>query len=119
MPKLSKLHLSVAMEYVEDFTNVFEEASLTLPNIKTLVIGRFNDFIIRHCPNVQTISTNGYSFQGADKFKLDLSSHLINEASKPVHLTYFEMNLIWRTGKLEGQSYSPEILYFSTSTKGT
>jgi hypothetical protein len=115
MPKLSKLHLSIPREHMEDFADVFEEASLSLPNIKTLVLGHFDDFIIKHCPNVQTISTDGRHFQRSHKLELEPYTELIKESSKAEKLTYFEMSHLWRCAQLEGQSYRSDQLYFIAS----
>jgi hypothetical protein len=118
MKKLETIDLNIPKYHAEDFANVFDEADLHLPNIKTLIVAQHNDFIVRHCPNVETITSNGYSFLNPMRIRRRTpespvsTDNLITSAGQAKSLSYFEMSQFWRVGQLEGQFFRADQLFF-------
>lgn len=114
MPILSSLHLSIPEYQTDIFATLFSDRNFTLPTIKTLVLASFNDFMIKHSPNVETISTDGYQFlhsrrgrhneKGENSRYREHAKRLIENASKARNLTYFEMMQFWSENELTGLS---------------
>jgi hypothetical protein len=112
MDKLSTIHLSIPEFQTDKFANVFVAENLSLPNIHTLVLASFNDFLIKHCPGVETVSTDGWEFLHSKRGHYDekgerrmLGEHarrMIESAAKAENLSYFEMNQFWSERELEG-----------------
>lgn len=120
MKQLENLELAIPEYHTDSFADIFEEADLLLPKIKKLVLGPYNDFMIKHCPNVETISSNGWVFSHSTRKEpssgnpniLDNASRLVEKAGEASKLTYFEMSHWWSAAQLEGQSYSRAQLSF-------
>jgi hypothetical protein len=120
MKQLENLELAIPEYHTDNFADVFDEANLSLPKVKRLVLGSFNDFMIKHCPNVETISSNGWVFlhstrsstTSSDSSKSENAARLVNKAGEASKLTYFEMSQWWTAAQVEGQSYSQDQLYF-------
>ena len=112
MKKLSTIHLSIPEFQTDKFANVFDAENPSLPNIRTLVLASFNDFLIKHCPGVETVSTDGWQFLHSKRGHYDekgewrmLGEHarrMIESAAKAENLSYFEMNQLWSERELEG-----------------
>jgi hypothetical protein len=120
MKMLENLELDIPEYHTDAFADVFDEANLSLPSVKKLVLGSYNDFMVKHCPNVETISSNGWVFlhskRGvafpADSNHPEHASMLVGKAAEASKLTYFEMSQLWTAAQLEGQSYSRDLLFF-------
>lgn len=120
MRRLENLELAIPEYHTDNFADVFDEASLCLPNVKKLVLGSYNDFMVKHCPNVETISSNGWVFLHSSRGTSSSTSpyipknatRLVEKAGDASKLTYFEMSQWWTAAQLEGQSYSQDQMYF-------
>lgn len=115
MNKLSALHLSIPEYHTDKFSDLFVAEKLNMPNVRTLVLGSYNDFVIRHCPSVETVSTGDYQFLHSRRGRYDehgvwlrYAAHakaMIESASKAENLSYFEMIQGGSEIELQGQSY--------------
>jgi hypothetical protein len=113
MNKISTIYLSIPEFQTGKFANFFAAEDLRLPNIRTLVLASFNDFLIKHCTGVKAISSDGWQFLHSKRGLYDeqgewrpLGEHarrMIEAAAKADNLTYFEMHQWWGTSELEGQ----------------
>jgi hypothetical protein len=67
------------------------------------VIASLNDFIIKHCPNVTTVSTDGWEFLHSQRGGSGAAAaKMIKSSARADKLTYFEMNQWWTSSQLEG-----------------
>jgi hypothetical protein len=104
MEKLSTLHLSIPEFHTDPFAKVFNDANLCMPAVKTVVLATFNDFVIKHCPNVTTVLTNGWRFLHPERGEYgEAATRMIDSASKAEKLSFFEMNQFWSASQVEGQ----------------
>jgi hypothetical protein len=111
MPNLSTIHLSLPEYQTDKFAEAFSE-KLHLPNIRTLVLGSYNDFLIKHCPGVETVSSEGWQFAHSERGRyteqgdyLRFGDHvrrLIVSAATAENLTYFEVHESLGERGLEG-----------------
>ena len=58
MTNLTKLMLVIPDYHLSMFEKAFQESNLSLPEVKTVVVGPYNEFILSMLPNVKTVSTN-------------------------------------------------------------
>jgi hypothetical protein len=112
MDKLSKIHLSIPEYQTDTFADLFEAQELHLPNIRTLVLGSYNDFLIKHCPGVEIVSSSWhflhsrrgrYNERGEWRLFAEHTQRLLDTASKLENLTYFEMTDWWSERALQGK----------------
>ncbi|KAF2191978.1 hypothetical protein K469DRAFT_696047 [Zopfia rhizophila CBS 207.26] len=61
MSKVPTLHMDLPEFHTDPFAAAFETGNLQTPSIKTLVLGPYCGFMVRHWPNVDTILSNGWS----------------------------------------------------------
>ncbi|KAK5165441.1 uncharacterized protein LTR77_008970 [Saxophila tyrrhenica] len=97
LPQLSKLELAIikTKRQQDTFSSLFHHHSLTLPNILTLTLGPGLQWLIPHCPNVRTITSDPYSrhssLPGApsgSNWHLDL----VHAAGSAKHLHHLEVD---------------------------
>jgi hypothetical protein len=105
MQDLDKLSLAIPEYQTDAFAAEFTARKLSLPNVKTVALGSFCDFAVQHCPNVETVSSNGYQFLHSERGRAwPLKIHatqLVVAASKMKHLKYFEMMDRWKPEQVE------------------
>lgn len=66
MTNLTKLMLVLPENHFSIFEKAFQESNLSLPEVKTVVVGPCNEFILSILPNVKTVSTNGRWMQAKE-----------------------------------------------------
>jgi hypothetical protein len=88
--------------HTAQFEAEFED--LVFPHIKTLVVGSYCDFAARLCPNLQTISSNGWLFK--ESRRNGYRNHtfsLIRAAASVPNVTRLEINDYWDPESLGGK----------------
>jgi hypothetical protein len=109
MQRLESFHLNIPEHVTDRFAEVFSEGRLYLPGVKTLVVGSYNAFIINHCPNVETVTSNEMAFYQSRRgfsFSWDKPEHaenMIDCAGRAPKLVHFEMTHSWWAQELEGR----------------
>jgi hypothetical protein len=58
MTNLTKLMLVLPEYHFSIFEKAFQESNLSLSEVKTVVVGPYNEFILSMLPNVKIVSTN-------------------------------------------------------------
>ncbi|MCJ1392784.1 hypothetical protein MMC18_005655 [Xylographa bjoerkii] len=98
--RLQKLWLAIPGLYTELFASHFEYVKLVLPDVKTLVVGPYCHFAVSFCPNVRTISVNGYAWRKKRRFEIALPNRcraLLNaarDAPRLAHLVLHEWYIV-------------------------
>ena len=96
---MDKLVLNVSDLHTKPFQKAFEDRVMTLPGVRTLVLGPHMDWLISMCPNVRTISTTEYSWLHHSDVDRDCrrrhSYELIRAAGRAENLQHFEMMECW------------------------
>ncbi|OCL10706.1 hypothetical protein AOQ84DRAFT_210088 [Glonium stellatum] len=106
MKKLELLSLRLAECQTKNLAEAFEKTNLSLPCVQTLVVDNFCDFIIKHCPNVRTISARRCEYHQLRPHHhvgelCSYSVNLIIAAGQAPHLTHFEMYERWQAKLIE------------------
>ncbi|KAL8837028.1 MAG: hypothetical protein Q9170_002682 [Blastenia crenularia] len=105
LPNLEKLTLIIPYYNPDYFREIFENANVSFPNIRTLVLGQHMEWVIALCPNVETITNHGdrccLPFGVADDHGLPQGTNLIYSASRMPGLRHFEMVERWTLAQLE------------------
>lgn len=94
MRRLEKAALILPIDHTDLFRDAFEQASVVLPSIRTLVLGPNVDWIVSMCPNVSAISTSDWDWLYAwmsEDGKRNPSRDLITAAGSAQKLQLFEM----------------------------
>ena len=98
MQKLKNLVLIIPEFQTEAFRRAFENSTLQLPTIQTLVLSPHTEWIIPMCPNVRIVSTNSYpwlhSIVGGN-YRHRHSFDLVRAAGRAAKLHHFEMSAWW------------------------
>jgi len=85
--------------HTQSFRKAFEEASVCLPGVLTLVLGSHAEWLVAHCPNVRTVSTSysRWSTSNVDGNWRDRHVHdLVRVAGEAGKLQHFTMVAEWR-----------------------
>ena len=94
LQKLEKLVLNIPEHHFETFYWRFKDSHLTLPTVRTLVLGPCLEWIIDMCPNVEVISSHrkwppGSIHRHTDAYKL------IKAAGRADKFHHFELSGWW------------------------
>jgi hypothetical protein len=109
LTRLESLHFNLPEFATDSFGEAFNDENLSLPGVKTVVVGSFNDFIIKHCPNVETVASNGWVFlyskrgQSCELGKPKHAENFIISAGQASKLLHFEMSQSWQVEQLQGE----------------
>jgi hypothetical protein len=104
MQELEKLVLIIPEYHTEKFEREF--GNLIFPHIKTLVVSPYCDFAARSCPNLQTMSSNGWPFKESrkyDSFYRNHTTNFIRTAGNVPNLTRLEIDEYWDSERLDGE----------------
>ena len=104
MENLEKLVLEIPEYHSPLFEIAFKRAGLILPNVRTLKLAPFCEFAIALCPNVRTISTNGWRWVGAKRADASQGEHtlrLFRAAGNAPKLEYMETTERWNIPLVE------------------
>ena len=94
MTKLEKATLILPSYHTEPFRKAFEEAEVTLPSVKTLILGPHMDWIVSMCPDVETVSTHDWRWGHTNvdgNYNQRHSFDLIKAAGRAEKLQHFEL----------------------------
>jgi len=100
MPSLTTLRLDVAADHATTIGKQLQSHALSLPTVKTLVLGPSAEFLIARCPNATTISSSSTSFVSAaeDWSTPAHSTKLIAAAAAAgTRVRHFELHTVWGT----------------------
>lgn len=105
MPKLKRLIISLPEYHTEAFAAPFMDRNVSLDTVKVVGVGAFCDFVIGHCPDVQTVSTIDWTFlHSKRRYDDDLESDddrrphaslLIKAAGEAKNVSHFELIQSW------------------------
>ena len=98
MTGLEKLVLVIPEYHTDIFASEFISRNMSLPGVNTLAVGPFCDFALQTCPNVQTVSGNGYQWMNskrADIFNRENTLALINAAGNAANVMNLEIMERW------------------------
>ena len=104
MQKLEKLVLVVPEHHTAIFASEIAKAEFALPAVRTLVVGPFCDFAVQLCPNVTTVSSNGWSGLHTKLGGYSDRAHtrdLIKAAGKAPKVTRLEIMEWWQVDLVE------------------
>ena len=106
-PNLKTVHLNIDEFHVDIIARFTLSAKISLPTIETVVLGPYNEFLISHCPNLTSISANGWTFVHSKRslentHYCDHSHRLILAAAEATKLEHFSMDDCWSVVKLQG-----------------
>lgn len=62
MENLNKFYMVIPEFHTQVFEDAFKSTELVFPQVQTLVVGPYSDFMVASCPNVVAVGTNGYSW---------------------------------------------------------
>ena len=62
MTKLEKLLVDIADYNTAAFSSDMAGMNVTLPKVRSITIGPFSEFVIELCPNIESITINGYGW---------------------------------------------------------
>jgi hypothetical protein len=97
MTNLTKLVLVIQEYFAPHFQIAFQDISLVLPSVKTLIVGPCNDFVLPMAPNVETVATNGRAWLYAQRSRGDseLTTGLIEAVGKMKGVKRLEVMEDW------------------------
>ena len=104
--KLERIHdltLNIPEYHTEVFRKAFQKTNVTLPCVKTLVLGPHMDWVIAMCPNVERISSGGnwlHSNVDGD-YKHRHSFELVRSAGTASNLKHLEVFEWWSEEHLD------------------
>ncbi|KAK7458797.1 hypothetical protein VKT23_009803 [Stygiomarasmius scandens] len=95
--RLDRLTLIINENRAPLFGNAFAQANFSLPSVKRLLVGPYNEYAINHCPNVECISVNGFVWLHSRKGgqEREHSLNLMQCASTLSNLKCFMMREYW------------------------
>ena len=106
LQRVEKLVLVIPEHHINIFSTEIAKAGFSLPTVRTLVVGPFCDFAVSLCPNVDTISSNGWVWlhpKSADRSARTHTRRLIAAVGEVgVTLKRFEMMERWTVDLVEG-----------------
>ena len=108
MNKLTKLVLVFPEFHIEIFQKVFEKEQMVFPHVVTLVAGPYCEFMVAMCPNVRTVSSNGWTWLHSERQKKkevrrEHTLNLIDAASKAEKVTRLEIMEWWTVNLMRGK----------------
>jgi hypothetical protein len=106
MTNLTKLALVIPEYRASHFETAFQDINLVLPNVKTLIVGPSNDFVLPMAPNVETVATNGRPWLYAQRSRGDseLTTKLIEAVGKIKGVKRLEVMEDWTEALVKGSS---------------
>jgi hypothetical protein len=107
MQKLEAFTLVIPGHHTEVFAPHFKD--IVLPEVETLVVGSYCDFAVSSCPNVQTISSDGWPWLHSHRYGYGHRNHtydLIEAAGHAQKLKRLEINAWWPPEMLDGRTSS-------------
>jgi hypothetical protein len=109
MTNLTKLVLVVPEYRASHFQTAFQDISLVLPNVKTLIVGPYSDFVLPMAPNVVTVATNGRPWLYAQRSRGDseLTTRLIEAVGKMKSVKRLEVMEDWTEALVKGTIETP------------
>lgn len=107
---LQKLVLVIPEYHTAAFADAFSRGEVTLPTVKTLVLGPYLEFVIASCPNVVAISGDGWRWvhskrQREERGNRHHSLQLIKAAGRAQKLHHFQILDWWELPLIEGRLY--------------
>jgi len=94
---------------VDPIASSIFSTKISLPTIDTVFLGPYNEFLISHCPNLTTISSNGLIFLHSTRSRhyntrqhLHHPDRLMSAAATATKLEHFSMDDWWSIAKLQG-----------------
>lgn len=99
MQKLDRLAFAVPQHHIEIFEQEFMKANVTLPKVKTLIVGPFCQFAVKMCPNVKSVATSGFNWVHIP----GSTGNLLKSLEATVNLTRLEILDAWTVPILKGK----------------
>lgn len=103
LEKLDKLTFLLPEIDTVRFRRTFESVALSLPAVRSLVVGPYTYWIIDMCPNVQSIATRDWHWAHENHYGSYLNQphfDLIRAASQAEELQHFQVQDWWRPDRL-------------------
>jgi hypothetical protein len=103
---LNKLVLVVPEFHVDAFETAFRDINLIFPEVTTVVVGPYCDFVLPMVPNVSTVATNGWQWLHSKRaVSLQHREHttrIVAAAAKLKALKRFESMEWWTDSQVKG-----------------
>jgi hypothetical protein len=102
--RIDKMTCIINEDRAHQFADAFLLHNLTFPTIKKLIVGPYNDYAVKHCPNVEYLSVNDSVWLRSRKGRphRQHSLNLIEKAGTLSHLQAFVMKEWLTEGLLIG-----------------
>lgn len=122
MPNLETLQWRIPARQTADFQEAFSKRELQLTSVRTLQPAQCNEYLVKMCPNVESIVTHGGPWKGAwDRDKNSPIHRLLRSATHATALKRFSLQCYsddWTPDLARGMCPSSGTWYLSNSMTG-
>ena len=106
MVRLERLTLIISNGHTTPFESVFHQENVFLPKVVLLVVGPGCHFLLKSCPNVNTLATSSFQWlrcsrDGRGRTSIVEADKLLKAMAGPPRLMHFAMFAMWNVELLE------------------